>query len=113
VSGISVRCEPSTGGHRCTVVVGDDPKATTHEVTVSGAALERLTPASTATPAHERAEALVRASFAYLLEREPRESILRSFDLPVIERYFPGYEREIGSRVATLLQGVGPDADRA
>ena len=41
------------------------------------------------------------ASFAFLLAREPREAILRSFELPVIERYFPGYEvairRQLGS----------------
>lgn len=40
--------------------------------------------------------ALVRASFAFLLEREPKESILARFDLSVIARYFPEYEREIG-----------------
>ena len=38
---------------------------------------------------------LVRRSFAFLLEREPKESILRSFDLPEIGRYFPDYERTI------------------
>ena len=40
------------------------------------------------------------ASFAFLLEREPRESILRQFELPVIERYFPGYEAQIRRRMA-------------
>lgn len=39
---------------------------------------------------------LVRRSFEFLLEREPNTSILRSFDLPVIARYFPEYERVIG-----------------
>lgn len=39
---------------------------------------------------------LVEASFAFLLEREPKESILREFDLTVIGRYFPEYEQEIG-----------------
>jgi hypothetical protein len=43
---------------------------------------------------------LVEASFAFLLEREPNESILRTFDLTVIGRYFPDYEREIGQRLA-------------
>ena len=38
---------------------------------------------------------LVRRSFAFLLEREPKESILRSFELPEIGRYFPDYERTI------------------
>ena len=43
---------------------------------------------------------LVEASFAFLLERETKESILREFDLPVIGRYFPEYEPEIGRRLA-------------
>jgi hypothetical protein len=34
-----------------------------------------------------------------LLEREPKESILGRFDLPVIGTYFPGYEAEIGRRI--------------
>ena len=41
---------------------------------------------------------LVEASFRFLLEREPKESILRSFNLTVISRYFPEYEREIQQR---------------
>jgi hypothetical protein len=40
-------------------------------------------------------EELVRRSFEFLLEREPKESILSRFDLSVINRYFPEYEREI------------------
>ena len=41
----------------------------------------------------------VEESFAFLLEREPRESILRRFDLPVIGRYFPEYEVEVRRRL--------------
>ena len=40
-------------------------------------------------------EELIRRSFEFLLERESKESILSSFDLPVIQRYFPEYERTI------------------
>jgi hypothetical protein len=43
-------------------------------------------------------EVLVRRSFEFLLEREPKESILRRFDLPMISHYFPEYEREIKNR---------------
>ena len=39
---------------------------------------------------------LIEASFEFLLDREPKESILSRFDLPVINRYFPEYERKIG-----------------
>ncbi len=38
---------------------------------------------------------LVRRSFEFLLAREPEESILTEFELPVIARYFPEYEREM------------------
>lgn len=38
---------------------------------------------------------LVRRSFDFLLEREPNTSILREFDLSVIERYFPEYPEVI------------------
>lgn len=40
-------------------------------------------------------EELVSDSFRFLLEHEPKESILREFKLSVIWRYFPEYEREI------------------
>jgi hypothetical protein len=38
------------------------------------------------------AEQLVADSFAFLLERESKASILREFDLSVIQRYFPEYD---------------------
>jgi hypothetical protein len=38
-------------------------------------------------------EELVRRSFEFLLQREPKESILREFDLAVIQRYFPDYDQ--------------------
>ena len=44
-------------------------------------------------------ERLVQASFEFLLEREPKESILRSFELPMIERYFPEYREEMRTRI--------------
>lgn len=44
-------------------------------------------------------EELLKRSFEFLLEREPNTSILREFDLTVIQRYFPEYERVIKSRL--------------
>lgn len=41
---------------------------------------------------------LVKASFEFLLAREPKEFIMRSFDLGVISRYFPEYEQEMRKR---------------
>jgi hypothetical protein len=42
---------------------------------------------------------LIRRSFEFLLAREPKESILPEFDLPVIGRYFPEYERELKRKI--------------
>jgi hypothetical protein len=42
---------------------------------------------------------LVCLSFEFLLENEPKESILPRFDLPIIGRYFPAYEREMKRRL--------------
>jgi hypothetical protein len=86
---ITVSCEADRDGWRCEVRIGDDPDATRHQVAVSDEDLVRLAPAGTSV------ERVVEASFAFLLEREPRESILRSFDLSEISRYFPEYEREL------------------
>lgn len=62
---------------------------TTHKVTVNPAYYEKLTAGQVPV------EVLVEKSFEFLLDREPNTSILRSFDLPVIGRYFPEYERVI------------------
>ena len=39
----------------------------------------------------------VEASFRFLLDRESKESIMRSFDLSVISDYFPEYEGKLNS----------------
>ena len=62
---------------------------TTHRVTVNPAYYEKLTGSQVT------AETLVEKSFEFLLERESNTSILSTFDLPVIGRYFPEYERVI------------------
>ena len=45
-------------------------------------------------------ERLVRASFEFLLEREPASSILPEFALSDISRYFPDYWDELPRRLA-------------
>lgn len=65
---------------------------TSHDVTATTADQQRY--GGGATP-----ERLIHASFEFLLEREPKESILASFALPVIERYFPEYAAEIRKRL--------------
>ena len=88
---MDVRCQAVAGAAwACVVTVDDaDGAPSRHEVTVSTADLARLAPDAT-----EPAD-LVRRSFAFLLEREPKSSILPRFDLPLIGRYFPDYERTI------------------
>ncbi len=44
-------------------------------------------------------EDLISKSFEFLLEHEPKESILPRFDLLEIARYFPSSEREIQQRL--------------
>jgi len=85
---IDVTCTPTAGGHRCEVDVVDSRSTTHHSVEVSTADLDRW-------GRGRSAEDLVRESFRFLLEREPKESILREFTLSVITRYFPDYENAI------------------
>jgi hypothetical protein len=86
---IDVHCESAPDGWTCRVEVGGPGAPTRHVVSVSTAAFARLAPGA------NDPEDLVRRSFVFLLAREPKESILGSFELPLIGRYFPEYEREI------------------
>ena len=74
---------------RFTVRVTDEAGTSYHTVTLSGSDWERL-----GTP-FRSPDDLVRASFVYLLAREPKEEILDSFDLSQISRYYPGWERNL------------------
>jgi hypothetical protein len=75
------------------VTVREGTGETQHRVTLARADYKRLS-GGEASP-----ETLVSESFRFLLEREPKEAILPSFDLPVIGRYFPEYEHSIRRRV--------------
>ncbi len=90
-SGIDVSCQRSSVGWICEVTVRHGHE-THHRVHLTRADLPHLAPGAS------DPEELVRASFAFLLEREPNESILREFDLSGIKQYFPEYEREIARR---------------
>ena len=82
---ISVVCEPDDPGWSCTVTVGSGAGMTRHEVSVTAAELDRFARGA-AEPTN-----LVERSFRFLLEREPKESILRRFALSDIAGYFPDY----------------------
>jgi hypothetical protein len=71
------------------VVVREGEGETRQHVTISRETCERLT-AGKHTP-----ERFLEAAFRFLLDREPKESILGRFDVTVISRYFPEFEREL------------------
>jgi hypothetical protein len=78
---------------RYEVRVADQAGSTSHVVTVPEGTVEEL-------GVVDVDEAfLIEESFRFLLEREPKESILARFDLPVIARYFPDYPSEIKRRL--------------
>jgi hypothetical protein len=93
---VDVRCNPAPDGWRCAVTVRDDRSSSTHDVTVDADHAIDLAAATDA----EHVTRLVEETFDFLLEREPKESILRTFDLAVVGQYFPEYDREIRSRLA-------------
>jgi hypothetical protein len=66
-----------------------EPNGTTrHRVTLTRADAARLS-------GGRSPERLIEAAFRFLIDREPKESILARFDLSVIARYFPEFEREL------------------
>jgi hypothetical protein len=83
----------SAGSAKYRVTIEQDSSKSTHEVTVSPLELAKYGGEATA-------ERLVEASFEFLLEREPKESILRSFHLSDIEHYFPEYPKQIRQLLA-------------
>ena len=86
VSPVNVFLRPTIAADRPAAEGGSE---STHTVAIRDEDLDRL--AAGATDPTD----LVRRSFAFLLEREPKEAILRSFDLPIIGRFFPEYEATI------------------
>lgn len=79
-------------GYEFDVRVDEGGKATNHRVTLSRTDHERLGRGV------DSPEALIEDCFRFLLEREPKESILGRFDVSVIGRYFPDFEGSISKR---------------
>lgn len=70
------------------VTVSDAGTSSEHRVTVAA-------PAPEAAGHYPTLEAFVTASFEFLLRHEPKESILRAFEIREIGRYFPEWERDL------------------
>ena len=86
---IEVRRISEGGALDFEVVIREGEGETRHHVTMSRETCERLT-AGKHTP-----ERCLEAAFRFLLDREPKESILGRFDVTAISRYFPEFEREM------------------
>lgn len=71
------------------VTVNEGDSSTSHTVEFSNAYYQKLT------SGNYPPELLVERSFEFLLQREPKESIMGSFNLTVINRYFGDYETTI------------------
>lgn len=82
----------AVGGDRYRVTVSQDGSESVHDVSVSEDERSRY-------GGDAVSEDLLRESFRFLLEREPAESILKSFEISAIERHFPEYPEEIRTRL--------------
>lgn len=78
-----------TGDDTYTVEVDEGTSSSRHVVTASADDLDRLA-------AGVSGEVLLAAAFRFLLDREPKESIMSRFDITVISRYFPEFRDRIG-----------------
>lgn len=95
------------GGFEFEVVVREGGSQTSHRVRLKKEYFLELTKGRAAP------EELVGKSFEFLLENEPKESILGSFDLSVIARYFPGYPDAIKKTLLTAAYIVNNNSWRA
>ncbi len=71
------------------VVIREGKGESRHQVTMAQQTCERLTAGKHAP------ERCLDAAFRFLLDREPKELILRRFDVAVISSYFPEFEQEL------------------
>jgi hypothetical protein len=91
------------------ITVTRETDGTFHVQTPAGTSHDVSVPAGFAASlgcGHGTPEELVRASFEFLLEREPATSILRKFSLDVIGQYFPSYPAQIRDRLGSSDPGT-------
>jgi hypothetical protein len=85
---VSVHAVVDGESWRCEVSVDHGGQRTQHVVTVARADLARWANGT----GTDDVEDLVARSFEFLLEREPPNAILATFDLSVIQHYYPEYD---------------------
>jgi hypothetical protein len=97
MSELSVTVTPCRGsGFTFNVIVRDLHGESRHRVTIEANEAERW--AKLGAEPSRCAEAVMR----FLLDREPKKSILNAFDTNVVRRYFPGFDDEFPSYLARL-----------
>jgi len=89
---ISVAGKPEGADWEFQVRLTEGKRETHHRVTVAKSYYEKLSGGKISP------EDFVRQAFEFLLAREPKEAILRAFDITVIKRYFPEFEAEMQRR---------------
>ena len=77
------------GGQEFVVTIKKRGARTKHVVTLDDEYYQHLTDGEITR------EELIEMSFKFLLQREPKESILPRFNLRIINKYFPEFEKEI------------------
>lgn len=86
---IHVQVDEKNDQYVAEVTVDESGSSTNHTVQVDKSYYEKLTSGK------QPPEILIKRSFEFLLEREPKESIMKNFNLTVINRYFGDYESVI------------------
>jgi len=83
------------------VELSDEVSQTEHVVSLSCDDYERLACSNSSEQSSKVSpEKLVEAAFKFLLVRESKEAILSKFDLMLIGKNFPEYEKEIGKLIS-------------
>lgn len=75
------------------VRVEEGGSETQHRVTMTRSDYQKLT-SGRVSPVQ-----CIEAAFKFLLDREPKESILSRFDVTVISRYFPSFREELAKYI--------------
>ena len=78
------------------VVVREEGGETRHQVTISAGDAARWRKLGASPPQ------CVEAAMRFLLDREPKESILAAFDIRLIQRYFPEFNHAFPEYIARI-----------
>ena len=89
---VTIRQRPTNMGWHFLVTVSDKKGQSQHNVHVDKDFLLRIGQSSDP-------EKVVKRSFEFLLEREPRESILQEFDITTISHYYPEFITELEKKL--------------